>query len=257
MSRERKLVVGNWKLNGNLAENAARLSELRGHGDQAFTRVQIAVCVPFPYLSQAQNALQGSHAAWGVQDVSAHLSGAYTGETSAVMAAEFGASFAIVGHSERRSYHGERSETIAAKVKRAVESGLTPILCVGETIEQRDASETTEVVSAQLIEVLEELSTEQQGHIVFAYEPVWAIGTGRTASPGQAQEVHAHIRRVLAAVSPELKDRPILYGGSVKAGNAEELFMQEDIDGALVGGASLVSTEFAGICSAAQRTCAI
>jgi len=251
--RDSILVVGNWKLNGTLAENEARLASLAISASRVGERVQMAACVPFPYLYQAQQALRNTAVAWGVQDVSEHHFGAFTGETSAAMAAEFGATFAIVGHSERRSYHGETSTCISAKIGRALDSGLTPILCVGETLEERDAGETTEVVSAQLVEVLGALTSEDRSRLVFAYEPVWAIGTGRTASPEQAQAVHAHLRGVLTAVSTGLDQRPILYGGSVKAGNAEELFSQDDIDGALVGGASLVATEFGGICDAASR----
>jgi triosephosphate isomerase (TIM) len=247
------LIVGNWKLNGSRAENEERFAALASFDRKASADVRVAACVPFPYLGQARQALDDTRVEWGVQDVSAHESGAFTGETSATMASDFGASFAIVGHSERRIYHRETSALIAQKALRAIEAKLTPIFCVGETLVQREAGGTTEVVSNQIIEVLEALGKEHHPRLVFAYEPVWAIGTGRTATPEQAQSVHAHMRRVLAAISPTVEALPILYGGSVKAANAGDLFSQKDIDGALVGGASLIASEFAGICEVALR----
>jgi len=235
-----KLIVGNWKMNGGLATNARLLdrlaSEWRGDGKRA-----LAVCVPTPYLAQAQSALTGSMLAWGAQDVSEHAAGAYTGDVSAAMVAEFGCRYALVGHSERRRLHGESDAVVAAKARAALAAGLTPIACVGETLEQRERGETEAVVARQVDAVIAAVGAETARTVV-AYEPVWAIGTGRTASPAQAQAVHAVLRARLAAV--HAKDVCILYGGSVKAANAAALFAMPDVDGALVGGASLDADEF-------------
>jgi triosephosphate isomerase len=240
-----KLVVGNWKMNGALASNARLLARLvEGARDVARP---MAVCVPFPYLAQAQAALSGSPVAWGAQDVSAHAAGAHTGEVAASMVAEFGCRHAIVGHSERRQAHGETDAIVAAKARAALGAGLVPIACVGETLAERDAGDTRSVVLRQIDAVLQAVG-DDAGRLVYAYEPVWAIGTGRTASPGQAQEVHGWLRERLAAGGAQ--DAPLLYGGSVKAANAAALFEMPDIDGGLVGGASLEADEFLGIARA-------
>jgi triosephosphate isomerase len=244
-----KLVVGNWKMHGRLDDNAALLQAIvQGAGDVS-AQVRIGVCVPAPYLAQSQALLQGGRIVWGVQDVSAFTHGAYTGEVAADMATDFGASLAIVGHSERRAYHRESAELVAVKTQRVLEAGLTPIVCVGETHEERAADLTEQVVGTQLGEVLAKLSAEDAARIVVAYEPVWAIGTGKSASAEQAQAVHAFLRSRLAAKGAA--DVPLLYGGSVKPDNAEELFRQPDIDGGLIGGASLKDQDFLAICKAA------
>jgi triosephosphate isomerase (TIM) len=234
------LIIGNWKMNGGLATNARLLerlaSEWRGDGKRA-----LAVCVPTPYLAQAQSALTGSMVAWGAQDVSEHAGGAYTGDVSAAMVAEFGCRYALVGHSERRRLHGESDAAVAAKARAALAAGLTPIACVGETLEQRERGETEAVVARQVDAVIAAVGAETARTVV-AYEPVWAIGTGRTASPAQAQAVHAVLRARLAEA--HARDVCILYGGSVKASNAAALFAMPDVDGALVGGASLDADEF-------------
>ena len=241
-----KLTVGNWKMNGGLAANDARLAAIATGWRRASGR-SIAVCVPFPSLAQARNALSGSAVGWGAQDVSAHASGAYTGEVAASMLAEFGCAYVIVGHSERRQYHGERDEVVAAKAKAALAVGVTPIACVGESLAERDAGTTESVVLRQLEAVVASLGRDL-GRIVLAYEPVWAIGTGRTAAPGEAQAVHATLRaRLAAAGAPSV---PVLYGGSVKAANAGALYAMPDIDGGLIGGASLDAAEFLSIASA-------
>lgn len=235
-----KLIVGNWKMNGGLATNARLLdrlaSEWRGDGKRV-----LAVCVPAPYFTQTQSALIGSTVAWGAQDVSEHAGGAYTGEVSAAMVAEFGCRYALVGHSERRRLHGETDAIVAAKARVALAAGLTPIACVGETLEQRERGETDTVVARQLDAVIAAVGPDA-ARIAVAYEPVWAIGTGRTASPSQAQAVHALLRTRLSAAHAE--DACILYGGSVRADNAAAIFAMPDVDGALVGGASLDAEEF-------------
>jgi triosephosphate isomerase len=248
-----KLVAGNWKMNGSLAANEGLLRSVRATAD-ALRSAGCAVCVPFPYLPQAQAILGGGKALWGAQDVSEHAPGAYTGEVAAAMLAEFGCRYAIVGHSERRSLHGEPDPVVAAKFAAALGAGLTPILCVGETLAERENGVTEAVVGRQLEAVLARHGIEALGRAVVAYEPVWAIGTGRTASPEQAQAVHAFIRRSVAGRGKEVAGRlPILYGGSVKGANAAELFAMPDVDGGLIGGASLNADEFAAICRAADR----
>lgn len=241
-----KLVVGNWKMNGGLAANAALLVALAA-GWQARPDRQLAVCAPYPYLAQVRDVLTATPIGWGAQDVSQHASGAYTGEVSAGMLAEFGCRYALVGHSERRQFFGETDEVVAAKAKAALVTGLVPVACVGETLAERDAGQWQSVVARQLDAVLKVLGADA-AMMVLAYEPVWAIGTGRTASPEQAQEVHAFLRARLAQVgAPGV---PILYGGSVKAANAGALFAQADVDGGLVGGASLDANEFLAIAAA-------
>lgn len=244
----RKLIAGNWKMNGGLAANEALVKAmLAAIGAPA---CDVALCAPAPYLAQLQSLLQGSPIAWGSQDVSAHEQGAYTGEISVAMLKDFGCRYAIVGHSERRQYHGETDEVVAAKAQRALAGGVTPIVCVGETLAQREAGETEAVVKRQLAAVIHTV-----GHciteIVVAYEPVWAIGTGKTASPEQAQQVHAVLRAQLAAATTNPKRIHILYGGSMNAANAASLLAQPDIDGGLIGGASLKATDFLQIVAAA------
>jgi triosephosphate isomerase len=249
-----RLVAGNWKMHGSLPENAALLAAVKT-GAAALRSARAAVCVPFPYLEQTRQALTGSPVAWGAQDASQHAKGAYTGEVSAPMVAEFGARYVIVGHSERRTLHREDDATVAAKFAAVRSAGLTPIFCLGETLQEREGGETERVVVRQLRAVLERHGAQAMAQAVVAYEPVWAIGTGRTASPEQAQAVHALIRATVAdaggaGLAGELS---ILYGGSVKAGNAAELFAMADIDGGLIGGASLVAEDFLAICRAADR----
>jgi triosephosphate isomerase (TIM) len=244
-----KLVVGNWKMNGTLAANAALLGTIAEGWSEA-TEQQgraIAVCVPYPYLVQAHAALSSTPVAWGAQDVSEHAAGAYTGEVSAGMLAEFGCRYVIVGHSERRQYFCDADGTVAAKAKAALAAGLVPIACVGETAAERDAGATETVVLRQLDAVLEAVGRDA-ARMVVAYEPVWAIGTGRTATPEQAQAVHATLRARLAQAGAG--DIALLYGGSVKADNAGALFAMPDIDGGLIGGASLKAGEFLAIARA-------
>jgi triosephosphate isomerase len=235
-----KLVVGNWKMNGGLKANAQLLSALTTGWTTAPGR-ELAVCVPYPYLMQAQAALSSTPIAWGAQDVSEHSTGAYTGEVSAPMLAEFGCRYAIVGHSERRQYYGDTDAIVGAKANAALAVGITPIACVGELLAERDAGATERVVLRQLDAVLAAVGSDAP-KLVVAYEPVWAIGTGRTATPAQAQEVHARIRERLGEAGAA--DVLVLYGGSVKADNAKALFAMADIDGGLIGGASLKSDEF-------------
>ncbi len=246
----RKLVAGNWKMNGSLQANQSLLEELKA-GLQVRT-CDVAVCPPAPYLQQCQATLAGTDVAWGAQDMSMHESGAFTGEVSAGMLRDFGCSYVIVGHSERRAYHDERDDQVARKVVRALANGLRPIICVGEILAEREAGMTAEVVSRQIDAVLGQIGAEQMGDIVVAYEPVWAIGTGKTATPEMAQEIHALLRRKLSEKNPSAGSMVrILYGGSVKPDNARELFSMPDIDGGLIGGASLKASEFLTIIHAA------
>jgi triosephosphate isomerase (TIM) len=244
----RKLIAGNWKMNGGLAANESLVKAmLAGIGQPAG---DVALCAPAPYLAQLQALLKGSPIAWGSQDVSSHEQGAYTGEISVAMLKDFGCRYAIVGHSERRQYHGETDELVAAKAQRALSAGVTPIVCVGETLAEREANLTESVVKRQLAAAIHSV-----GHciteIVVAYEPVWAIGTGKTATPEQAQAVHAVLRAQLAAATTNPKRIPILYGGSMNAANAASLLSQNDIDGGLIGGASLKAADFLQIVAAA------
>ncbi|GAA4330402.1 triose-phosphate isomerase [Pigmentiphaga soli] len=245
----RRLVLGNWKMHGSLAGNGQLLAALRTgwHQTSDAASCDVGVCVPFPYLAQVESALTGSDVAWGAQDVSVHEQGAYTGEVSAAMLADFGCRYVLAGHSERRMLHGETSDTVAGKARAALAAGLTPVVCVGETLEQREAGQTLGVIRGQLEPVLA-LGAGSVSRLVLAYEPVWAIGTGLTATPGQAQEVHAAIRAALAAIG--CAGVRVLYGGSVKAANAAALFAMPDIDGGLIGGASLVAEEFLRIAEA-------
>lgn len=243
----RKLVVGNWKMHGSRPANAELLAAVLGARPFG---ADVAVCVPFPYLTETAATLAGSDLRWGSQDCSAHDQGAYTGEVSAAMLAEFGCRYAIVGHSERRALHAESDALVAQKAQAALGKGVTPIVCVGETLAQREAGETEAVVKRQLSAVIHQLA-HCASEIVVAYEPVWAIGTGRTATPEQAQEVHRVLRAQLQAATGRAEAMKILYGGSVKADNAATLFKQPDIDGGLIGGASLKAADFIAICRAA------
>lgn len=246
---KRKLIAGNWKMNGGLAANEALVRAIVG-GLQAQASCDIAVAVPAPYLAQVQALTAGTPVALGAQDVSAHESGAFTGEVSAGMLRDFGVRYALVGHSERRQYHGESDAVVAAKAQRALAAGITPVVCVGETLAEREAGQTEQVVRRQLAAVI-----HVNGHciseIVVAYEPVWAIGTGRTATPEQAQAVHAVLRAQLAAATEHAARMRILYGGSMNAANAADLLAQPDIDGGLIGGASLKAPDFLQIIAAA------
>ena len=247
-----RLVMGNWKMHGSLPENKALLDKVAAAAG-GLSRAIAAVCVPYPYLAQAQSALAGSKAAWGGQNVSQYPKGAFTGEVSAGMLREFGCRYAIVGHSERRQLFGEDDATVALKAGAVLAEGLVPVICVGETLAERERGITEEVVGRQLNVVADRMGPEGLKASVLAYEPVWAIGTGKTATPDQAQAVHAYLRGVLAGRDKSIAaTMPILYGGSVKAANAAELFGMQDVDGGLVGGASLVAEEFLAICRAAE-----
>ncbi len=246
---KKQLIAGNWKMNGSSQSNAALVSALAAGAANA--QCLVAVCVPAPYLAQVQLLVAGTRIDLGAQDVSQHESGAFTGEVSARMLREFATRYCLVGHSERRQYHGETDVVVATKAQRALAAGITPIVCVGETLAEREAGRTEEVVKRQLAAVI-----HTNGHciseIVVAYEPVWAIGTGKTASPEEAQQVHAVLRAQLHAATPHADRVHILYGGSMNAANAAQLLSQPDIDGGLVGGASLKAADFLTIIAAAR-----
>lgn len=247
----RKFIAGNWKMNGSSATNSALLEEIIAAPGVA-ARCDVAVCVPFPYLAQCRQILKGSEIALGAQDVSVYACGAYTGEISASMLLDFGCEYVIVGHSERRAYHGESDSTVAGKAAAALAAGITPIVCVGETLGEREAGTTEEVVFRQLDAVLESLSPNDISRIVVAYEPVWAIGTGKTATPEMAQKVHAALRsRIAVQTSSASAKTRILYGGSMKPENAADLMAMPDIDGGLIGGAALKAVDFLSILRAA------
>ena len=248
MRKPDRWVIGNWKMNGSLASNADLLEAVLG---KPASSVKVAVCAPFPYLNQVQRALGGSDVQSGAQDVCEQGSGAYTGQVSGAMLREFGATVVLVGHSERRQINGETSELVAAKAAAAFAAGLTPVICVGETLAQRESGLAEATVAEQLAPCAALLAASS-ANIVVAYEPVWAIGTGKTASSAEAQAMHAFIRAQLTALSPLAASVSVLYGGSVKASNAEALFSQPDIDGGLIGGASLVAADFLAIISAAS-----
>ena len=246
----KKFVAGNWKMHGCIQQNAALLDGLKAHASGLVC--EVVVCVPFPYLAQAQSVLDDSVIELGAQNLSEHGSGAYTGEVSASMLKEFGCRYVLVGHSERRALYGETDVVVAAKFAAAQAVGLVPVLCVGESLEERRSGLTAQVVSRQIAAVVDLLGVGALERSVVAYEPVWAIGTGVTASPEQAQDVHFAIRAQIAALSGEVAGGlRILYGGSVKPQNAKELFAQADIDGGLIGGAALVADDFLAICRAA------
>ncbi|MDN2709162.1 triose-phosphate isomerase [Janthinobacterium sp. SUN118] len=247
----RKLVVGNWKMNGSRTSNAVLLSEIVA--GLAASGAASAVCVPAPYLAQCQAQLAGSALAWGAQDVSAHAGGAYTGEISTAMLQDFGCSYVVIGHSERRAYHGESDAQVAAKTVAALAAGITPIVCIGETLAQREAGQTDAVVAQQLGAVLVAIGADDVARLVLAYEPVWAIGTGKTATPQMAQDVHLVLRGQLAAKNAvAAAGVQILYGGSMKPENAKELMAMPDIDGGLIGGAALKAADFLAIIHAAD-----
>jgi len=244
----RPLIAGNWKMHGSLEMASALVADvaasLPAHAD-------VAVLPPFPYIAALIERYAGTRLAFGAQDVSEHAQGAYTGEVSGAMLRDIGCIYVLAGHSERRQYHAESNELVAAKFTAAQAAGLTPILCVGETLAERDAGSTQAVIARQLDAVIAKAGIEAFAECVVAYEPVWAIGTGRTASPEQAQAVHGFIRDKLAALNGTIAGSlRILYGGSVKPANAAELFGQRDVDGGLIGGASLVARDFLAICTA-------
>lgn len=250
MTTRARWVIGNWKMNGTLASNALLLEAIAaGRNNRDDEKVRVGVCAPFPYLAQCQRMLATTGIHYGAQDVSEHGSGAFTGQTSAAMLVDFGASIVLVGHSERRSYNAENSQLVSAKALAALSAGLIPVVCVGETLAEREAGQAEHTVAAQLAPCAD-IFSRFAGRIVVAYEPVWAIGTGKTASPDEAQSMHAFIRSKLTDINVAAGNLSILYGGSVKAANAAELFAMPDIDGALVGGASLVARDFLGIVSA-------
>jgi triosephosphate isomerase len=247
----RTLVAGNWKLNGS-KQNTKELIDGILQGMSAVTNADVAVCPPFVYIPQAAELLASTQVAWGAQNCSQHNDGAYTGEVAAPMLKEFGCTYVILGHSERRSIYNESNDDIVQKFIAVKSAGLIPILCVGELLTEREAGKTEAVVAEQLDAVLNVTGIEEFENAVIAYEPVWAIGTGVTATPEQAQEVHAFIRQRLAAKNAAIAENvQILYGGSVKPDNAAELFANSDIDGGLIGGASLQADSFLGICTAA------
>ena len=244
------LVVGNWKMNGGLDANEALLKAL-ADAAASFEGVDVSVCVPFPYLFQPAMLLENTPITWGAQNVSEHLIGAYTGEVCAAMLREFSCTFVLVGHSERRSLYGEGDETVARKFIAAQKVGIVPILCVGETLAEREAHATESVVGRQLDKVIELAGIAALENSVVAYEPVWAIGTGKTATAEQAQAVHQFIRNRIASHNSGLAAKLlILYGGSVKASNAAQLLIMPDVDGGLIGGASLIAEDFLAICRA-------
>jgi triosephosphate isomerase (TIM) len=247
-----RLVAGNWKMHGNLAINQALLQTLRGLPREA--GIAYAVCPPFPYLTQAAGLLADSPVLWGGQNLCEHDSGAYTGEVSGAMLRDLGCRYVIVGHSERRTLYGENDERVAAKFEAARRAGLTPILCVGETLAERESGQTESVLARQLKAVLDLAGVKAFAEAVLAYEPVWAIGTGRTATREQAQSAHAFLRSMVRRQDGAIGDAlAILYGGSVKPGNAREIFAMPDVDGGLIGGASLVAADFIAICEAARH----
>ena len=247
----KKLIVGNWKMNGSLAANQALVQAMLDGLKAVAPQADMALCAPAPYLAQLQSLLTDSPIAWGSQDVSAQASGAFTGEISAAMLQDFACRYAIVGHSERRQFHGETDATVAAKAQRALAAGVTPIVCVGETLVEREAGQTETVVKRQLAAVIHAVA-HCTSEIVVAYEPVWAIGTGKTATPEMAQAVHAVLRKQIAAATQHPERVHILYGGSMNAANAASLLAQPDIDGGLIGGASLKAADFLQIVASAQ-----
>jgi triosephosphate isomerase len=249
-----KLILGNWKMNGDVASNAMLLNALTTEWTlrASASACDVGVCVPAVYIPQVQSLLSGSAIKWGAQDVSAHDKGAYTGDISAAMLCEFGCRYALVGHSERRQFHAETDAAVAAKAQRALAFGITPVVCVGETLQERESGQTMNVVKRQLAAVISAV-----GHcvseLVVAYEPVWAIGTGKTASPEQAQEVHAVLHAQLLAATGKGGHVPrLLYGGSMNAANAVDLLAQPHINGGLIGGASLKAIDFLTIAQAAS-----
>jgi len=245
----RTIVAGNWKMNASKESVNKLIVDILSGMDEV--RSEVVVCAPFPYLSQVETLITHSQVKLGAQNLNTNSSGAFTGEVSANMIKDFGAKHVIVGHSERRSLYGETSSLVAEKVQAALDNDLTPLLCVGESLEQRESGETEIVVAEQINTVVELVGIEAFRNIIIAYEPVWAIGTGRTASPEQAQAIHLFIRDLLRESNEGVAQRtPILYGGSMNAGNARELISCADIDGGLIGGAALKAEEFLQICKA-------
>lgn len=249
----KKLVAGNWKMHGNLEQNQKLLEAIKENTTN-FNHGEIAVCVPFPYLSSVEQLLKNTQIKWGAQNVSEHSKGAYTGEVSTEMLKDFNCQYVIVGHSERRAIYGESSQTVALKYNAAQNAQISPILCIGETLEQRESNVTEQIVAEQLGAVIEKAGANSLLNAVIAYEPVWAIGTGMTATPQQAQDVHEFIRKCISEHDESIASKvTIIYGGSVKANNANELFAMKDIDGGLIGGASLIAEDFVAICKATQN----
>ena len=247
------LIAGNWKMNGSRADNKTLLDGIKA-GIGEVNNAEVAVCVPYVYLADVQQQLDGTPIAWGAQNLSTEAKGAFTGEISAAMLLDFGCKFVIVGHSERRSLYGEDDQRVAEKFEVARQAGLTPILCIGETLEEREQGITEQVVARQIDAVIAHAGVAALADGVIAYEPVWAIGTGKTASPEQAQEVHAYIRGQIAKQDPAVAEGlRIQYGGSMNAGNAAELLAKPDIDGGLIGGASLKAEDCLTICKAAGQ----
>jgi len=244
----RPLVIGNWKMNGTKSSVAKLIDGTLEHW-QGMHQAEVGVCVPFVHLGQVARQLAESNIQFGAQDVSQYANGAYTGDTSAAMLADMFCHFVIVGHSERRQHFSESDELVATKFAAVLEAKMTPVLCIGESLAERDGGETLNVVGRQLQVVIDRVGIDNMSHAVVAYEPIWAIGTGRTATPAQAEDVHRFIREQLKGSGKAVR---ILYGGSVKASNAVELFEQENIDGGLVGGASLNTNDFLDICQAAE-----
>ena len=247
----RKLIVGNWKMNGSLAVNAELLDDVRS--GLSGISCDLGVCVPFPYLAQCQMLLDQTDVFLGAQDVSSHAVGPYTGQVSTRMLLDFGCRYAIIGHSERRDFCGETDDVVAEKVQRALAGGLKPIVCVGETLEEKEDGRTQEIVERQINAVLRVLEDKEICDLIVAYEPIWAIGTGKTPTPEEAEAVHAMIRRLLAGRNPEARDTVrILYGGSMKPSNAESFLAMPDIDGGLIGGAALKAEDFLAIAKLAS-----
>ncbi|MET3999310.1 triosephosphate isomerase [Marinobacterium sp. MBR-109] len=253
ISMRNALVIGNWKMNGETAANHALVASLVESLEVSpVGGVEVGICPPAVYLHSVGLQLEGSAVSLGAQNLSEHDAGAYTGEVSAAMLRDVGCNMVIVGHSERRSLYHENDQQVSAKTLAALRAGLKPVLCVGETLAQRESGEALDVVARQLCAAVSGIEADEFERLVVAYEPVWAIGTGKTASPEQAQEVHAHIRAVLARVAGAAgQNVQVLYGGSVNAANAAELFAKPDIDGGLIGGASLKANDFIAICRAA------
>lgn len=246
------LVMGNWKLNGTKESVSTLIKGIEGAADAA-SNVEVVVCPPAIFIEQVATLTASNSIKFGAQDVSTNVSGAFTGETSPIMVKDFGAKYSLVGHSERRQYHNETDAVVAAKFVAIQENGLVPVLCIGETLEERETDKTFAVVETQLKAVVDVAGIASLENCVIAYEPVWAIGTGKVATSEQAQEVHAHIRSWLKVQSKVVAEKvQILYGGSVKANSAKELFSQTDIDGGLVGGAALIIEEFVGIIEGAK-----
>ncbi len=253
----RKLVVGNWKMHGELNSNKVLLERITT-GLRAYKKADYVVCVPNPYLFQARELLNNTNVVWGGQNVNQHEEGAFTGAVAPHMLTDLGCTYVLLGHSERRVLFHETNLTAAARFDASIKAGLTPVLCVGETLAEHDAGLTEVIVASQMDAVLATLgdaafATAMRVNMVFAYEPVWAVGTGKTATPQQAQTVHAFIRNRIARRNEQAATQVrIIYGGSIKANNAAELFAMPDVDGGLVGGASLLADEFVGICKLAN-----